>query len=965
MMTIALFSGAMAALLAVYGYNVIAGDDPDTGRPEQTTLTPGESADSDPSLRSIGDSYLSPVTQADQPFTHMLVRWDAVEPVEDTLQLEVRASVDNATWTDWGMVGEDHDLWVPEDGDQVHWSQIIYAGEDARFWQVRATLLPAPDGQLPEIRSIDVNTVDARFGEQEPVASSDAAEIRVVTTASVNKPAVVSRTGWGSPDGQGSRVGPAYHPVNHIVVHHTADANNLQGSERSWADRVRAIWSFHTYTRGWGDVGYNFLIDPNGVIYEGRSGGDDAVAFHDTANYGSMGVVVIGTYASVTPPQGAQDSLVRLLAWKSAQKSIDPLGSSYYYGCDRSDYCRPYNANAITPNIAGHRQITPGHTTCPGDQFLNLLPTIRNRVKTMLDNGGSQFVPDNGDLTIDELEQHTFAYSAANWYSAGCGNAGHTFYTYATSNPAESTNSATWRPNIPQTGYYRIYAHIPQGCGLGSPPYASTQARYFIHTSSGDFHRDVDHNTSEEWVDLGVYQFNQGTDGAVELKDLTSEPYDQQRLLFFDSIKWVAEDVNVARTELVNIAYDHDTIASGELLKVTFTVRNTGNATVYGQGPQAAMHPAGGYDVENGYVYDEGECFLGASGQDYPAFPKEADRVRVILGATNRTVECNGDAGGFPWRWGINGELRAGETQDIIGYIRFREPGSVTLRTNIVQEYVDYHIASTDQKTITVTPEQQAPLPASYNASLQPLAHVYRLGAIPDSLLARTQNALSITRGEYMGSFAWNGTTLNWGEGGPFGLGDGFVIEQTRVFMAPRSGTYTFRTTSDDGSWLWVDGQPVVINYGLHGFVEKTGQINLDAGPHVLSFKYFERTGMAAVEYMVKLPGDTSFSVPQEGLFGNAFHIGTTFVQPPDLTLAADDLGGSGVTRLRYSWNGSSWNETSGNLLRLGRLVDGNYRLRYQAVDAAGNSSLVQELAFVVDRNAEFYQQYMPLVQNR
>jgi hypothetical protein len=67
--------------------------------------------------------------------------------------------------------------------------------------------------------------------------------------------AVVSRTGWGSGDGQGSRVPPRLLSGQPPVVHHTVDPNILGAGESWWGDRVRAIWSFHTFTRGWGDIG--------------------------------------------------------------------------------------------------------------------------------------------------------------------------------------------------------------------------------------------------------------------------------------------------------------------------------------------------------------------------------------------------------------------------------------------------------------------------------------------------------------------------------------------------------------------------------------------------------------------------------------------------------------------------------------------------------------------------------------
>lgn len=964
LITISTFSIVVTFILVANGPDAAASADATTGRPNQVVLSPDAVAEG-AMLRSVGSGYLSPVTEAERPFTHMLLRWEAFEPISDTLTLEVRVSVDNQTWTEWGPVLENPDMWVPQDGDQVYWSQDIYAGEGARFWQVRAALVPAPDGQMPELRRIEVNTVDARFGDPHPQPEIDTGAARGAALAGVSKPAVVSRTAWGSPDRQGSRVRPVYYPVNHMIVHHTADANSLTGKEQNWADRVRAIWSFHTFTRGWGDVGYNYLIDPNGVIYEGRSGGDDAVSFHDTGNYGSMGVVIIGTYAHVDPRPASQDSLVRLLAWKAAQKGIDPLGRSYYYGCDISRYCRPFTSGAVVQNIAGHRQVTPGHTSCPGDRLLGTLPTIRNRVKSLIDGGGgSPTQPDNGDLLIDELED-SFARSDANWYSAACGYGGHTYYSYATDTALQSSNSATWRPKIPANGNYRIYAHIPQGCGLGSPPYATTKAVYRIHSAGGDVQRVVDHNTAEEWVDLGVYTFNQGTDGAVELNDFTGDPFSQRRVIFFDTIKWVPETRSNTRVDLLNVAYDRTTVAAGEVLKVTFTVRNSGDVAIYGQDPQAGTRPDGSFEPGNGYAFDEGECFLGSSGQDYPAYPKETDRFRVTLGPTNRSVRCDGDHGGYPWRWGLNGGLQPGETRDIVGYIRFREPGTVTVQAGIIQEYVRYHVQGAATRSISVTPEKLSPLAANYDPALRPLAHVYRLGAVPDNLLARTRNSLSIPRGEYVGSFVWYGTTLDWGDGGPLGQSDGFVVEQTRVFLAPKAGTYTFRTTSDDGSWLWVDGQAVVMNHGLHAAEDVTGTITLSAGPHVLSFKYFERTGLAVAGYAVQMPDATSFTQPLDGLGGGTLRLGAIFAGIPDLTVAADDLGGSGMARLRYSWDGSNWVDSSGGLLRLGRLVDGSYRLRYQAVDNAGNSSSVQELAFVVNSRMVVHRSYLPLMTAR
>jgi hypothetical protein len=950
---------------------------PGDGRPDQAILRPSTGI----GLAAVSD-YLSPPTEAARPFDFVLLRREAHMPEGAGLALELRVSTDGHAWTDWHAAPENDDLWEPSDGPDVWWSEAIGAGTGTRFWQVRAHFTPSPSGALPELRRIDVNTVDTSAFA--PARAPVATQAQPSPTA-LSKPGVISRSAWGSPDGQGSRASVSRYPVKHMVVHHTADSNIRPSG--GWAARVRAIWSFHTITRGWGDVGYNYLIDPDGNIYEGRAGGDDAVAFHDTGNYGSMGVALIGTYSSTPPSSAAQNALVGLLAWKASQKGIDPLGSSYYYGCDISKYCRPFNGGAIVANIAGHRQVTPGHTTCPGDATMALMPSIRNRVKQLLSNGPN----DNGDLTVDNLESG-FTPSDAGWHAAGCGYGGHTYWTYATDGAVPSSNAATWRPNIPTTRTYRVYAYIPQGCGLAPPPYASTKAKYTIAHAGGTSDVQIDQNTASEWVDLGLYSFSQGTAGNVQLSDLTGEAFEQQKVLFFDAIKWVPEDAAATNVEIQNVAFDRTSITSGELLKVTFTVRNSGDTTLYTQEPQASRTPDGtafndgqGERPDDAYVYDQGECFASNPSGSYPAYPKESNRFRLTLGPTDLDeISCAAAFGKYPWRWGLNGDLKPGQTRDIVGYVRFREKGTYTLRANVLQEYVKYRYDEKDgfeQATITVTDEQFKPEAARHDALLNPMARVYRLGQVPDNFLARTHNPLSIPRAVELDSFPWQGEFINWGAGGPLpGLDDNFVIEQVRSFTAPSSGQYTFGITSDDGAWLWVDGQLVVDNSGLHAIHDPneatdtsyvtsdvTGTISLSAGPHTIAFKYFERGGYAAAGYSVQMPGEPSLRMLPDRLGGGALQLGNTFVEHPRLLIAADDTGGSGLDYIRYSWDGSHWLDNTPCLgrdcllLDLGMLQNGAYHVYYVGVDKAGNTGQQQELVFNVDTSIVVKRTYLPI----
>ncbi len=171
-------------------------------------------------------------------------------------------------------------------------------------------------------------------------------------------PAVQTRSAWcpgGCPPG-GS---PVTTDVTHLIVHHSAGTNDAN----DWAAIVRVIYDLHVTGNGWADVGYNYLIDPDGVIYTGR-GNDIRGAHFCGSNTGTMGVCMLGTFTNVTPTAAALESLAKLLAWKACDRDLDPLGSAYHA-----------SSELTLPQIAGHRQGCA--TACPGDAFYPLLPAVR------------------------------------------------------------------------------------------------------------------------------------------------------------------------------------------------------------------------------------------------------------------------------------------------------------------------------------------------------------------------------------------------------------------------------------------------------------------------------------------------------------------------------------------------------------------------------------------------------------
>src|SRR5262245_16422074 len=190
------------------------------------------------------------------------------------------------------------------------------------------------------------------------------------------KPLVVTRTEWGCPDGQITTHGSqSYTTVTHLIAHHTA--MGVETPESDWPALVRSIWNFHVFERGWADIGYNYLIDPNGVIYEGRSGGDNVIGAHFSGvNAGTMGVAMLGDFTNATPTIEALTSLKKILAWKCDQRGLDPTGSSLH------------DASRLDLNtISGHRD-GPGATECPGDSFYPMLPAIGAEVKDLISSAG-------------------------------------------------------------------------------------------------------------------------------------------------------------------------------------------------------------------------------------------------------------------------------------------------------------------------------------------------------------------------------------------------------------------------------------------------------------------------------------------------------------------------------------------------------------------------------------------------
>ncbi len=298
--------------------------------------------------------YRSPVLQSDSPFNALESRWDATLPPDAALDLAVRTSADGVAWGEWEHLHADshaRDL-----RDTATFGNLII-GAPARFVQFSA----ATQGGAADAASLDAFRLTA-------VNTLAASNVGIFHAEAVNGITIIPRAGWSADeklrfDKDNKEIWPPeYRAIKKVIVHHTV----TRDPETDPRATLRAIYQYHAVSRGWGDIGYNFLIDQQGTVYEGRFGGDRVVGGHALQyNWGSIGIAILGTYTDHTIPDPVRASLVALIRAKAGD--LDPVGKSFFIDRDN------------VMNIGGHRGVI--QTSCPGDGFYPHLDNIRRELK--------------------------------------------------------------------------------------------------------------------------------------------------------------------------------------------------------------------------------------------------------------------------------------------------------------------------------------------------------------------------------------------------------------------------------------------------------------------------------------------------------------------------------------------------------------------------------------------------------
>ncbi len=226
---------------------------------------------------------------------------------------------------------------------------------------------------------------------------------------------IVSRADWGA-DESLRFWKSQYTTPTHIVVHHTAGSDGSTDPETV----IQAIYFYHAKVLKWGDIGYNYLIDAHGTIYEGRFGGDGVIGAHayneeKEINYNdeSIGIAVLGCFEAFKENGGsggcatpntmtyeAVESLVNLAAEKVALWNLDPTRDSAFI-------------DTTLPVIVGHKDVDA--TLCPGNMLHDHLVAIRQSVVERVAQFADVSLPFQADVVSHTLKPATFlgdAYDA-------------------------------------------------------------------------------------------------------------------------------------------------------------------------------------------------------------------------------------------------------------------------------------------------------------------------------------------------------------------------------------------------------------------------------------------------------------------------------------------------------------------------------------------------------------------------
>lgn len=370
-------------------------------------------------------------------FTGLIYEFDVNMSPDDLIEGYVRLNDENG-WGEWIMLTENNDHRSHHSDVYDSFENIVNSNLSNGF-QFRFNIRSGGDAVLPSVKLKSYETINVSSEELGVIDSvREVASLRDID----DKFSIISREAWGADDTLNytdeyeeedweaieefkeneyiSRVitekngnllkWPLQYTndVKFLAVHHTATTADLDNPRQA----IRNIQYFHAVRRGWGDIGYNYIVDRQGNIYEGRDGGKDIIGGHSREiNKVSVGITLLGNYQDEDVPEAAMESLAKLLHSLADDYDLDVNGYDVY---ESKRY----------PVLGGHSDYSA--TSCPGVYGKSFLPILRNMIRKADENldyeiesiGSLTANVKNGFLTSSSLRPEIRNLSGKTWNSS-------------------------------------------------------------------------------------------------------------------------------------------------------------------------------------------------------------------------------------------------------------------------------------------------------------------------------------------------------------------------------------------------------------------------------------------------------------------------------------------------------------------------------------------------------------------
>lgn len=319
-----------------------------------------------------------------EPFSSVGVTWKQ-DPALTGVEVTVRTkNPGTGAWSAWQQLEVESDTAPnPQAADTQRGGTSPYWTGPADGIEVSVS---APGGQAPKdlrLTLIDPkqSATDARLVPTPASGIDSPGPAPAYTTNYAAAPVVFSRQDWGADESLRSWDPEYAGALRATTVHHTADSNNYTAAQVPGL--MRSIYYYQAVTKGWGDLGYNVVVDKFGRLWEGRYGGLDSTVIGAHAggfNAYTFGVSMLGNYQDVEVPPQVMDAVAGIVAWKLALYGLNPMATTQLTQRGGNGTTAKFGDGTTVdlPVVFGHRDV--GNTLCPGQYAYSRMDELRAMV---------------------------------------------------------------------------------------------------------------------------------------------------------------------------------------------------------------------------------------------------------------------------------------------------------------------------------------------------------------------------------------------------------------------------------------------------------------------------------------------------------------------------------------------------------------------------------------------------------